>query len=56
MRNDKETHLMNTDMDMTHTDGEEMDAGASDLFSRDTTGLPRRSRLSRCPLRTRKPR
>jgi FtsP/CotA-like multicopper oxidase with cupredoxin domain len=39
LRNDKETHLMNTDMDMTHTDGEEMDARASDLFSRDTAGL-----------------
>src|SRR5947209_15069855 len=35
----KETYLMNTDMDMTHTDSAEMDAGASDLFSRDTTGL-----------------
>src|SRR5256714_10660196 len=30
---------MNTDMDMTHSDGAEMLAGASDLFSRDTTGL-----------------
>jgi Multicopper oxidase len=37
--NAKEIYLMNTDMDMTHTDNEEMDAGASDLFSRDTMGL-----------------
>jgi hypothetical protein len=37
--NNKETYLMNTDMDMTHSDGAEMDAGANDLFSRDTAGL-----------------
>src|SRR5947209_19505400 len=36
----KETYLMTTNMDMHHTRSEEMDAGVTDPFSQDTTGLP----------------
>ncbi|MFL5698338.1 MAG: multicopper oxidase family protein, partial [Ktedonobacteraceae bacterium] len=36
----KEIHLMQTNKDMNHTHGEEMDGGVTDPFSRDTAGLP----------------
>jgi FtsP/CotA-like multicopper oxidase with cupredoxin domain len=36
----KEIHLMQTNMDMNHTHGDNMDGGVTDPFSRDTTGLP----------------
>ncbi len=36
----KEIHLMQTNKDMNHIHGEDMDGGVTDPFSRDTAGLP----------------